>query len=891
MKTSKRILSLLLATVMVLGLVPVMASAATYTKAGQIMQITAKSTGFVTPALEGEVTLPSYLTVLSPKDQNIHIFSDTVFTYWQKKDANGQWSKYTAPLFEEGIYRLHIAMYSTALSDGSYYALSGNTALTVDGTPWPTVGLFEDHYSETGRGQLEYYSPEYQVTAPAGYYKVTVTGDGNGTASADVFYGKTGQTVTLTATPNRMYRLKQWQVISGGVTVANDQFVMGNSDVEIYAEFESFMVNAGEIDSVEVKSQEDLRPVLGRPLSYDMEVTDPQDVNVRIWKNWTRWEKLQPDGSWKTYIDPTFTYGTYRMMVLLRSDAFEDGRYYPITKNTQLFVDGVEWTQIEAPRGSYTPEKAYGTAYYVGPVMEAIPLLTVSDDCLHCSVVPVSGDLTVPMGDGFSFTLQPKEYYELTDPAALKVYVNDEPVTPDANGVYTVKNATEDLDIYADGGFTAYADLVITANGVTVKEKVYAGQSYTLKTVAGYGATVPDHSSFTHWKVSGLGKYQPGQSFTVNGGGEIRIDAVFSGLHNITVVGGKAYADAAHTKPLSVAAEDQVIYIVADEAPEGKVFGYWSHQEVASPGGSGWFGDYDSAETTYTVYYSDVVIAPVYETQIDEIVINGMTKPSAGIVIDNSDYSYKWGCSVPANSGYSLGICYWYDITTGEPVTMSNGDVFQIDHTYRFKAKITLYGDTIFPANAEDISVSLTGIDAEDYRWTLNEIDYRYEYAVIHFEFTCDEEPVTGVPVSGAVTSFGSDTDEITVTLVSDGSEAVEYTATVKGNTAEYSFDSVIEGTYTMTVSKANHVTRTYTVTVDTEAVVQDVKIHLKGDIDGNGKVNVGDTTKVYSHVKKTALITDEYMLLCADIDGNGKINVGDTTKVYAHVKKTSLLW
>jgi hypothetical protein len=70
-----------------------------------------------------------------------------------------------------------------------------------------------------------------------------------------------------------------------------------------------------------------------------------------------------------------------------------------------------------------------------------------------------------------------------------------------------------------------------------------------------------------------------------------------------------------------------------------------------------------------------------------------------------------------------------------------------------------------------------------------------------------------------------------------------------------------------------------------------DVKIHLKGDIDGNGKVNVGDTTKVYSHVKKTSLITDEYMLLCADVDGNGKINVGDTTKVYAHVKKTSLLW
>jgi hypothetical protein len=32
-------------------------------------------------------------------------------------------------------------------------------------------------------------------------------------------------------------------------------------------------------------------------------------------------------------------------------------------------------------------------------------------------------------------------------------------------------------------------------------------------------------------------------------------------------------------------------------------------------------------------------------------------------------------------------------------------------------------------------------------------------------------------------------------------------------------------------------------------------------------------------------------MLLCADVSGDGRINVGDTTKVYAHVKKTSLLW
>lgn len=254
---------------------------------------------------------------------------------------------------------------------------------------------------------------------------------------------------------------------------------------------------------------------------------------------------------------------------------------------------------------------------------------------------------------------------------------------------------------------------------------------------------MPENSTFTGWKIGGK-TYQPGETYTVPGGGEIAVNAVFTGLHTITVENGKAYADEAHTIPISAAAEDQVIYIVADPAPEGKVFSYWSHQ-IATAGGGGSFGNYDAAQTTYKVYYSDVVLTPVYETQIDNIVINGMTKPSAGVAIDNSDYSYKWGCSVPADAGYSLGICYWYDITDGEPEqAMSDGDVFQIGHTYRYKARIHLKADYIYPANPEDIAVVLSGIDAEDYQCTINEVGY--SSATIYFEFTCErEEPDTAL--------------------------------------------------------------------------------------------------------------------------------------------------
>ena len=481
-------------------------------------------------------------------------------------------------------------------------------------------------------------------------------------------------------------------------------------------------------------------------------------------------------------------------------------------------------------------------------------IYTVTDYCMHCYATGDDGWDEIVEGGKCSFKIYPKDYYELTDPYALKVYVNDVLVTPDEDGVYTVENVTEDLDIYCDGsGFTGYSNFVISANGKTVTEKLYVGETYTFKTLAELGATVPSGSTFLGWKIGGK-TYQPGDTFTVKGTGEIAVNAAFTGLYNITVENGKAYADEAHTIPISAAAEDQVIYIVADPAPEGKVFGYWTETYVASPGGDGWFGSFDAAQTTYTVYYSDVVLAPVYETPINHIVINGMTKPSAGVAIDNSDYTYKWGCSVPAHSGYSLGICYWYDITEGEPESaMSSGDVFQIGHTYRYKAKISLYGDTILAAK-EDISVALTGLDADSYTWRISEYSQIYENMVIYFEFTCEEASQTGVSLSGTVTSFGDESEKTTVQLFPSGSNTPAFSVMLTGNTAKYSFAGVSAGTYTMKVMKNNHVTREYTVTVSTENVAQDVEIWLLGDVNGDGTINVKDKKLIFNHLKGISL-------------------------------------
>jgi uncharacterized repeat protein (TIGR02543 family) len=69
-------------------------------------------------------------------------------------------------------------------------------------------------------------------------YSVTVTDNGNGTGSASPATATLGDDVTLTATPSTGYHFKDWQVISGGVTVTGNKFTMPAEAVEVKAVFE-----------------------------------------------------------------------------------------------------------------------------------------------------------------------------------------------------------------------------------------------------------------------------------------------------------------------------------------------------------------------------------------------------------------------------------------------------------------------------------------------------------------------------------------------------------------------------------------------------------------------------------------------------------------------------
>lgn len=197
--------------------------------------------------------------------------------------------------------------------------------------------------------------------------------------------------------------------------------------------------------------------------------------------------------------------------------------------------------------------------------------------------------------------------------------------------------------------------------------------------------------------------------------------------------------------------------------------------------------------------------------------------------------------------------------------------------------------------------VSLTyTIDDDSAAYELKVTDFKACYsgaeAMTTNKYNCVIAPIgggsstTGVTVSGTVTSFGGETDTVTVELWKADATSAAYQTTVTGNSAAYTIENVESGSYTMKVKKNNHVTREYVVVVASENVTQDAKIHLLGDINGDGKLAVADYGKVLRHVKGVALLTD-YEFLCADINGDKKLAVADYGKILRHVKNLAPLW
>lgn len=232
---------------------------------------------------------------------------------------------------------------------------------------------------------------------------------------------------------------------------------------------------------------------------------------------------------------------------------------------------------------------------------------------------------------------------------------------------------------------------------------------------------------------------------------------------------------------------------------------------------------------------------------------------------------------------------------------MGVNDKFEIGKEYTLDLRIGFEGGEemgqVYPVNYRDFKVN--GKSTRSDSWIID--DYTLDYTNWHvWEFYGSykvTDPNARGSVSGTVKNYNSAADKVTVQLIQQGHSEPAYetivpSGTKEGNqyTASYSISGVASGTYTMRVMKKNHVTREYTITVGGEAVTQNVKIHLKGDINGDGKVTIGDVNRANLHAKGKSKLT-LYEFACADINGDGKVTISDVNRANLHMKGKSLLW
>ena len=106
-----------------------------------------------------------------------------------------------------------------------------------------TGWTFSDNITDTDSSSATttFTMPAGDVTVTANfqqYYIITVNASAGGTATADKTTAVAGEAVTLTATPDSGYHFDRWNIVSGTITIQNNQFTMPAGNVEIQAIFD-----------------------------------------------------------------------------------------------------------------------------------------------------------------------------------------------------------------------------------------------------------------------------------------------------------------------------------------------------------------------------------------------------------------------------------------------------------------------------------------------------------------------------------------------------------------------------------------------------------------------------------------------------------------------------
>ncbi|MBR5923186.1 MAG: dockerin type I repeat-containing protein [Clostridia bacterium] len=203
-----------------------------------------------------------------------------------------------------------------------------------------------------------------------------------------------------------------------------------------------------------------------------------------------------------------------------------------------------------------------------------------------------------------------------------------------------------------------------------------------------------------------------------------------------------------------------------------------------------------------------------------------------------------------------------------------------------FTARNVLNGQYV-----EIVQVTKENVYSDDGNGNMTVTDVKYT-VIRHGSVSVEAEEVPGYTVSGKLIPDNAQADfsDAKVILTDSSDSSVTYTADVQVSNGEvtYTFNDVVSGTYVLSLDgskvEADDVAVTVTdgnVTVADIEVTASVASHIPGDINGDGKVNNKDLTRLFQYLSDWDVeVVDEAL----DVNGDGKINNKDLTRLFQYL-------
>ena len=413
---SKKLISLLMAVVMILQVFVITPTYAADDTREKISNIVATSDTNSIPVYGGEVKDPTFtVTEGSPA-----YFKVSTTGNWMKKDGTS-WVDYTGTTFTEGTYCYGVQVRIDGESGKTHKLNEEGITVTVDGKKWT------DNEKPNGGDDFSYLyvgSEEYVITAPVGApldfvknnsWNIGLNHVGKAITSFSVAIGATGgekpYTFSKVSGPDWI------SVASDGTVSGTPKSIGTNNDLVIRVtdknsstrEITLTVANTAQDPSTRTKidnivATSDIESIPG----YGKEVKDPTftvtEGSPAYFKVSTTGSWMKKDGtSWVDYTGTTFTEGTYCYGVQVRIDG-ESGKTHKLDENgITVTVDGKKWTDNERPNGGDDFSYLYvgSEEYVISKTSEekAIEIPTANPNLVY------NGNPQIGVNEGTGYTL------------------------------------------------------------------------------------------------------------------------------------------------------------------------------------------------------------------------------------------------------------------------------------------------------------------------------------------------------------------------------------------------------------------------------------------------------------------------------------------------------